>query len=261
MKANYHTHTTRCFHAKGTDEEYVLAAISEGFDELGFADHGPWRYNTNYVATMRMPLSEFEDYRSSVLKLKEKYADKISIKLGLEYEYFPGYTEWLRGFVDGAGLDYIIFGNHHAISDEVSPYFGYHADLGAYLDSMLAVMDSDSYAYVAHPDLIMRPYAKFDSAIEDVFTKICRRAKENGRILEYNLLGLRRWGDAARETGYPNDNFWKIAAAEGCKAIIGTDAHAPDQLNDGVYRTFAGDFLNSLGIEVVATFPMRQGGL
>ncbi|MGI6151363.1 MAG: histidinol-phosphatase [Christensenellales bacterium] len=260
MKTNYHTHTTRCLHAKGTGEEYVLAAIAEGFDELGFADHGPWKYDSDYVASMRMPLDAFEDYKSSVLKLKEKYADQISIKLGLEYEYFPGYTDWLRGFLDRECLDYIIFGNHHAISDEVNPYFGYHADLDLYLDSMLAGMDSDLYAYVAHPDLIMRPYGKFDSAIERVFTRICRRAKENGRILEYNLLGLRRWGDEARKKSYPNDYFWEIAAAEGCTAIIGTDAHAPEHLKDGVYRKTAEDFLNSLGIEVVETFPMRQGG-
>ncbi len=35
---NYHTHTKRCGHAKGTDEEYVIAAIEGGFDELGFSD-------------------------------------------------------------------------------------------------------------------------------------------------------------------------------------------------------------------------------
>ena len=44
MKANYHTHTARCGHAEGTDEEYVLAAIERGFDEMGFSDHVPWPY-------------------------------------------------------------------------------------------------------------------------------------------------------------------------------------------------------------------------
>ena len=44
MKANYHTHTARCGHATGTDEEYVLAAIEQGFDELVFSDHVPWPY-------------------------------------------------------------------------------------------------------------------------------------------------------------------------------------------------------------------------
>ena len=29
-KNNYHTHTTRCYHASGKDEEYVKAAIKAG---------------------------------------------------------------------------------------------------------------------------------------------------------------------------------------------------------------------------------------
>ena len=36
MTENYHTHTTRCRHATGTDEEYVLQAIDGGLQESGF---------------------------------------------------------------------------------------------------------------------------------------------------------------------------------------------------------------------------------
>ena len=39
IKANYHTHTARCGHAIGTDEEYVQAAIQAGLKTLGFSDH------------------------------------------------------------------------------------------------------------------------------------------------------------------------------------------------------------------------------
>ena len=41
MKANFHTHTTRCGHASGTDEDYVRAALAQGFGVLGFSDHVP----------------------------------------------------------------------------------------------------------------------------------------------------------------------------------------------------------------------------
>ena len=36
MKTNYHTHTTRCMHAVGDDEDYVRSAIKGGFQELAF---------------------------------------------------------------------------------------------------------------------------------------------------------------------------------------------------------------------------------
>ena len=42
MIANYHTHTTRCRHASGTEEAYVQAAIQGGLEILGFSDHTPY---------------------------------------------------------------------------------------------------------------------------------------------------------------------------------------------------------------------------
>lgn len=39
---NLHSHTYRCHHAKGTDEEYVLSAIKNGYTEMGFSDHAPY---------------------------------------------------------------------------------------------------------------------------------------------------------------------------------------------------------------------------
>ena len=55
MRTNYHTHTTRCLHATGSDEEFVLSAIKGGYQELGFSDHTPWKYHTNYISDIRMP--------------------------------------------------------------------------------------------------------------------------------------------------------------------------------------------------------------
>ena len=43
LENNYHTHTARCGHAIGTDEEYVLKAIEIGVKELGFSDHVPFK--------------------------------------------------------------------------------------------------------------------------------------------------------------------------------------------------------------------------
>ena len=38
MIANYHTHTTRCNHAYGTEREYVENAVSRGLKIFGFAE-------------------------------------------------------------------------------------------------------------------------------------------------------------------------------------------------------------------------------
>ena len=94
---NYHSHTTRCMHAAGTEEEYVLQAIKSGFECLGFAEHTAWPYESDFVANMRMHISQLEDYVSTIRGLQEKYKDQIRIFLALECE---GRMQALEGFCD-----------------------------------------------------------------------------------------------------------------------------------------------------------------
>ena len=64
----------RCCHAVGEDEAYVQAAIAAGFDELGFADHAPWPYASQYVSNIRMPMKDFPEYLRSLRRLRKKYS-------------------------------------------------------------------------------------------------------------------------------------------------------------------------------------------
>ena len=97
MKANYHTHTSRCGHATGTDEQYVRAAIRQGFDELGFSDHVPWPYQNGFSHPgVRMSVLQLSQYLNSVRELAERYRDQIQIYAGFECEYFPEYMSWLE---------------------------------------------------------------------------------------------------------------------------------------------------------------------
>ena len=116
-KNNYHTHTTRCYHASGKDEEYVKAAIKAGIKELGFSDHTPWHYDSSFKATMRMPENQLDGYIESILSLKEKYKDQISILVGLECEYFEKYIPWLKQMLEDKKIHYIIRGFWPLIAD------------------------------------------------------------------------------------------------------------------------------------------------
>ena len=118
MKANYHTHTARCGHATGTDEDYVLAAIEQGFDELGFSDHVPWPYQDGYThPSVRMRVDQMPGYLNSVRALAAQYKDKIHILTGFECEYFPDYMNWLADMRAENHLDYLILGKCHDVLD------------------------------------------------------------------------------------------------------------------------------------------------
>jgi len=93
MNANYHTHTHRCQHAIGDDRAYVEQAILNGMKVLGFSNHCPWVYDTDYTSKSRMHPSEVDEYFSSLLALKEEYKNDITIYIGFESEYIPELME------------------------------------------------------------------------------------------------------------------------------------------------------------------------
>ena len=86
---NYHTHTERCGHAIGLDEEYVIEAIKAGYQTLGFSEH-----------VMFPDTSRNEEYFDTIALLKEKYKEHIDIKIALEVEYFPYYLPLYKKYLD-----------------------------------------------------------------------------------------------------------------------------------------------------------------
>lgn len=255
MKTNFHTHTTRCHHASGSDEEYVKAAIGAGYQVLGFADHSPWKFSTDYVSHMRMTAgAEFQDYLKSIRGLRGKYRDQIDIRLGLECEYFPPYMDWLKKQIKKEKLDYIILGCHFEYSEEKRYYFGHRVidaeSMDRYVKSCLDGMNTGLYAYLAHPDLFMRAYPQWDKICEGAAIRLCREMKKMGYALEYNLCGALENKRTGQEC-YPHRNFWQIAAAEGCDVIIGTDAHSPTALSDDTLRNEGLALLQSYGAKIV----------
>ena len=252
MKYNYHTHTVRCHHAEGADEQFVLAAIEAGFDEIGFADHGPWPYGGGFVSHIRMTPDELKGYCDSVKALREKYKDKISIKLGLESEYFPKYFPWLKEKIKEHKIDYLICGHHFCTDEPGQPYNGSITDregLVRYKNDILEAMDTGMFSYIAHPDIFMRGYAEFDEECEAVSRAIIERAVETDTPLEYNLLGLKH-GINDGKPGYPHPSFWKIAGEYKPKVVIGIDAHVPEAYAEAELYKKAEDFLSSCGLAV-----------
>ena len=272
MKANYHTHTTRCQHAIGTEEAYAQAALRGGFQALGFADHAPWPYRDGFVSGIRMLPGELPDYVSSIHALRERYAGKLTVHVGLEAEYFPRYHDHLLRMRD-EGIAYYILGQHYADSEEENMYVGLECrtDDGVrrYAEAVVRGIRTGLYRYLAHPDLFMRlRYDEdFNTACEEAADMICQAAKEQGMPIEYNLAGLsgreRDYkGGASRQysgrRGYPSPAFWWYARKWNNVAIIGVDAHAPDELADTALWQCAEKQLRDMDYAVIDHMDMED---
>jgi len=250
MKVNLHTHTTRCGHASGTDEEYVLAAIAAGFTKLGFSDHTPFPYQNGYYNSTKMRPEELEGYVASVLSLKERYRDQIEILLGLECESVPRFFPYLREI--SKDMDYLILGNHGDWSVG-EPYCGNLKEpkqLEKYVQTAVEGMESGLFLYLAHPDLMLGGYPVFDGAARSLSRELCREANRLNMCVEYNLYGVFK-GTKPGCLGYPYTPFWEIAAEENVQAVVGVDAHDPRNLTDGDFSG-AQAMLRSLGLRVLS---------
>lgn len=236
----YHTHTTRCGHAYGTDEAYVLSAIKQGYRVLGFSDHAFFPDLTQ--PGIRGDFSQFNDYVTSVRHLQTTYAKDLQIHLAFEIEYTPYYETYYQELLSKHRFDYLILGHHFEFSqNRIISYYGHTNEptkILQYGQEIAHAMSKGYFAYVAHPDLYMMGYAHgWDKHAQQTASMIIDAAVRYHIPLELNLGGIRGRGlmTIGNETRYPYpyEPFWEMAAARGAKVIIGVDAHAPSDFASG----------------------------
>lgn len=235
IKNNYHTHTQRCGHAFGEDEEYVLEAIALGLQELGFSDH--IFLPEHPQPGIRGNYSLLDDYINSINSLKEKYKDRIKIFVGFEAEALEYYKDYYKELLDSKKIDYLCLGNHLDIVDGQFKFYFSSAttkkDIKAYTKTLIKGMKSGMYKFVCHPDYFMGSYLKWDWTARICSHRICLASKRYKVPLEFNFGGIRRGEKIIGEEfrfPYPYSKFWKIAKFYHCKMILGLDAHNPSDL-------------------------------
>ena len=162
---NLHSHTTRCGHANGADEEYVLAAIKAGFQEMGFSDHIFLPGLTQ--PRMRGNYELLDDYLGSVTSLQKKYQNQIKIYKAFEAEWYgPRFEDYYKELLSKGIVDYLILGQHCFFDKQFIFYGRYeNRSLGTYLylNDLLKGMESGLFLYVCHPDLFMAWHGIFDT--------------------------------------------------------------------------------------------------
>ena len=254
MIANYHTHTSRCRHATGRDEEYVQAAVDSGLQILGFSDHTPYWFPDGYYSTFRMFPEQLGDYVNSVLELRSRYAEKIQIHLGLETEFYPKFFPELLARLRDTPVEYMILGQHF-IGNEVGDHYcgwvsGDRDSLHRYCRQVCQAMETGLFTYLAHPGLFH--YTGSDREYLEAFRPVVRTAKDCGMPLELNLLGIREGRH------YPNPLVWELAAEEDCPVVLGVDAHAPEHFARPDVLQEAKAFARRYDLRVLDTVPLKR---
>ena len=259
IKTNFHTHTVRCRHAEGSDEDYVLKALECGLVELGFSDHSPWPYHPLDSRNIRMDISQMEDYVQHIQMLKRQYANRIHIHLGIEAEYYEARIDQLRELITKYDLEYVLLGNHFHEFETRGRYYGAYADIEHlyrdYEHDSIKAMETGLFDCFVHPDLFCRSLKEWTPQAHAMSERILRKAKELNIPVEYNLGGVR---NRYTDMNYPYIKFWEIAAKVGNEVIIGVDAHSPWDLVDAKSIDAAEKKLRDLGITPLEFLKIKK---
>ncbi|MDD2829394.1 MAG: histidinol-phosphatase HisJ family protein [Sulfuricurvum sp.] len=253
MKVDLHNHTTLCNHATGSVDEYVEAAIESGTEYFGFSDHAPMRYDLEY----RMNFDQMDLYESWVRNASEKYQEKITVLLGYEVDYIPGYVDervlnrpcdYLIGsvhFIDEWGFDNPEYIHRYQGMDMDAIYI-------RYFDLVEQMALSGQFDIVGHFDLlkVFNFFPKSD--IRLLAQKALKVIKKADMAIELNVAGLRKPVAEA----YPSSYLLEAIAELEIPITFGSDAHRPDQVGmfSGEIETLAKKF----GYRECATYRNRE---
>ena len=255
--SSVHVHSKLC-DGKNTLDELAVTAWRAGLKTLGFSGHSHTPCDIEYCMTQ----SRTALYKAQVAKLKERYAGKLDILCGLEWDLFSD--------DDPTAYDYFIGSAHYVRGPKTGRYYVLdfrEADLAACIQDDfdgdgLAVVEAyfDNVRQVAehkppilgHIDLIKKINKgnKFFDETSPRYMAAARKALEaaaaNDCVLEVNTSSVYR---GYRDDFFPGEEILRAWKEMGGEVIITADAHEAKALTFG-YEEAAAQ-LKALGYDHV----------
>lgn len=253
---DYHIHTHLCGHAVGVPEDYVRSALELGLSEIGFSDHMPLLRRRDERLTMaREDLPLYVD----LVRDAQGTDDELTVRLGIEMDYFPGQMDEVREAAEPYDFDYII-GSVHSLagwdlSDSrfVSSWRGKDPDdvFPRYFEAFIEAVHEGGFDFMAHPDLVKKHGILPRRSMSRWYEQAALALAESGVAIEINTSGIRK----RIVEPYPALEFLQACADHDVAVTLGSDAHAPGQV--GMDFDVALRLLRRAGIGSIATFEKR----
>ncbi len=255
MIANYHMHTSYSEDSSFKMEDVVKTSIAKGLDEICITDHIDCFGGID-------PRFPYKSYEYDFLKCKEKYGDKISLKLGIEFGMQRHTIPVFERIFDNANFDFVIM-SCHEIEDKGfwSQEFQYgktqeEYNIRYFEEILYLVNNFDKYSVLGHLDVIRRydmhgkfPFERIKPIVEEILKKVisCGKGIElNTSCYRYNV------GDLT-----PSRDILKLYKELGGRIITtGTDSHRAEQVDSGLEKGIKE--LEAIGYNEFCTFTQMK---
>lgn len=254
---DYHIHTLLCNHAEGSMESYIRSAINLGMSEICFLDHLTLQ---KFEKGLSMAPDEVACYFQAIQLLKQQYKKAISVKVGLEIDFNPDYTDLFQEITGTYAFDLVASALHfpcglNIVSNSSAWKHGENnADhvYGLYYEQLEKMLDFNYFDVVCHMDLVKKfgrkPSRSFDKAINEILFKI----KRKNLCVEINTSG---YNHPVREA-YPSPDIIVKCHKLGINITLGSDAHSPADVGQHYDRALP--LLLSSGYKHLTTFTKRR---
>ena len=255
MIADCHMHTEFSTDSEADMELMAKTAIALGLDHICFTDH----------FDMDFPGGEFQldtpAYMEKVMKIRERYQDRIYIGFGVELGMQEHLSERIRNYTAQYPFDYVI-GSMHLL-DGKDPYDGeIYKTLGdeqafrRYFEATAQMLEKDmDINSLGHLDYVVRygdyslySYKKYADEIDTILKSLIHR----GIALEINTGGLRKMPF----TNPHPDVIRRYRELGGELITAGADAHMPEHV--GFAFNQVKDLLESCGFSYYTVFKQRK---
>lgn len=258
---DYHSHHYRCGHAQGNIEDYIKAGINKGLTEIGISDHAPiyWMDGNDPLPTIAMAKNELDGYVEEVLRLKDKYAGQIAVRLGIESDYIEDMDETYAKVFEKYPFDYVIGSVHHVSKINVFERSRWTSGVKAldvyreYYRLVVKSAQSGLFDILAHTSAILA-YAPqpFPADLPDVQDEALAAIAAAGALIEVNTSGYRKM----TIDPFPTARMVEKAAELGIPMTFSSDCHRPDEV--GYARDKIEAILVRAGVTQLGTFANRQ---
>ncbi len=212
----------------------------------------------------QIPLAnvDYPRYYREISRLKEKYSEKLNIKLGLEFGLQKHTIEKYESLYRQYPFDYIILSVHEIDDKEFwnqdfqrshtrQEYYERY-----YEDMLYLVRNFHNYSVLGHMDLIKRydlegcyPFEK----IKPFISEILKTLIADGKGIEINTSSHRY----SLKDSTPSRDILNLYRDLGGRIItIGSDSHKPKHL--GAFTDEAKEYLLSLGFKELCTYEKMK---
>lgn len=252
MLFDYHTHT---FLSDGKDshEDMISSAAFRGLTEIGFSDH-----ICHKPVGWAMPMENIPHMVSRIKAVQSDENLQISVKFGVEVDYFPAKEKEIAETVAGLEVDYVI-GSVHFIDDwnfdtDIIPYD--QTDINRFYKQYFKLVQQSAlsglFDIIGHCDLAKKfgYYPTF--ALDEIYDQTAMIFKKADVVVELNTSGRIK----PCNEFYPSVAFLQRLAHHKVPITLGSDAHV--EQNVGQFFDEAIGEIRALGFRELTRFTRRN---